>query len=286
MGSELIFVSYSSNDRPFALGFTKALESLGAKIWIDQLGIKLGQNWDNAIEDALETADTIILLISPTAADSQNVQDEVSIAKEKNKKLVPVLIMPCDLPMRWKRLQYADLTTDAEKAIRDIVQELGLESETAASLKNVLSLIGKSEMPPIEDELSLNLNVVSEENKEAELENMLASSEEIDRAITMHKKGIKKNKQLVAMVLFGSLVLLGILLFIDLDAPQWMIILGSLSINLMAVRPFGSIKTRERNIDLMDLLKLKRERLVRILNKLTDKEIENFNQEFLNYITI
>jgi hypothetical protein len=87
-------------------------------------------------------------------------------------------------------------------------------------------------------------------------------------------------------VLFGSLVLLGILLFIDLDAPQWMIILGSLSINLMAVRPFGSIKTRERNIDLMDLLKLKRERLVRILNKLTDKEIENFNQEFLNYITI
>jgi hypothetical protein len=146
MGSELIFVSYSSNDRPFALGFTKALESLGAKIWIDQLGIKLGENWDNAIEEALETADTIILLISPTAADSQNVQDEVSIAKEKNKKLVPVLIMPCDLPMRWKRLQYADLTNDAEKAIRDIVQELGLESETTASLKNVLSLIGKSEM--------------------------------------------------------------------------------------------------------------------------------------------
>jgi hypothetical protein len=114
---------------------------------------------------------------------------------------------------------------------------------------------------------------------------MLASSKEIDRAITMHKRGIKKNKQLVAMVAFGSLVLLGILLFIDLDAPQWMIILGSLSINLMAIRPFGSIKSRERNIDLMDLLKLKRKRLVRILNKLTDKEIEKFNQEFLNYIT-
>ena len=285
MGSELIFVSYSSNDRPFALGFTKALESLGAKIWIDQLGIKLGENWDNAIEEALETADTIILLISPTAADSQNVQDEVSIAKEKNKKLLPVLIMPCDLPMRWKRLQYADFTTDAEKAIHDIVQELGLESEKATSLKNVLSLIGTSEMSTNAEDSSLKLKAGSEEKKEKELKNMLASSKEIDRAITMHKKGIKKNKQLMAMVAFGSLVLLGILLFMDLGAPQWMIILGSLSINLLAIKPFGSIKNRERNIDLMGLLKLKRKRLVRILNKLNDKEIEKFNQEFLNYIT-
>jgi hypothetical protein len=64
-----------------------------------------------------------------------------------------------------------------------------------------------------------------------------------------------------------------------------MIILGSLSINLLAIKPFGSIKNRERNIDLMGLLKLKRKRLVRILNKLNDKEIEKFNQEFLNYIT-
>ena len=285
MESELIFVSYSSKDRPFALSFCKALESLGARIWIDQLGIKLGQNWDNAIEEALETADTFLLLISPTAADSQNVQDEVSIAKEKNKKLVPVLIMPCDLPMRWKRLQYADLTTDAEKAIRDIVQELGLESETTSSLNSVMSLIGKSEMPPNEYDSSSEAKAVSEEKKEKELENMLASTEEIDRAITMHKKGLKKSKQLMAMVVIGSLVLMGILLFIDLDVPQWMIILGSLSINLMAVRPFGSLKKRERNIDLMDLLKLKRERLVRILNKLNDKEIESFNQEFLNYIT-
>lgn len=286
MGSELIFVSYSSKDRPFALSFSQELERLGARIWIDQLGIKLGQNWDNAIEEALETADTFLLLISPTAADSQNVQDEVSIAKEKNKKLIPILIKPCDLPMRWKRLQYADLTTNVDKAIHDIVNELGLKVEAAESLKNVLSLLSASEIQSNETPKAIEINMVSEDSKEIELENLLASTEEIDRAITMHKKGIKKNKQLMAMVVIGSLVLLGILSFFDLDVPRWMIIIGCLSINLLAIRPFGSIKKRERNIDLMDLLKLKRDRLVRVLNKLTNKEIENFNQEFLDYITI
>ena len=49
MSAETIFVSYSSKDRPFALGLVKELQELGANVWIDQLGIGLGENWDNAI---------------------------------------------------------------------------------------------------------------------------------------------------------------------------------------------------------------------------------------------
>jgi len=284
MESELIFVSYSSKDRPFALEFSQALELLGANIWIDQNSIQLGQNWDNAIEDALETADTFLLLISPTAVDSQNVQDEVSIAKENNKKLIPVLIMPCELPMRWKRLQFADLTKNADKAIKDIVDELGLKLETTSNLKSVLSLIGLSEMSS--DQIVKTSEAQKNSELEIELVHQLISIEEIESAIGMHKKGIKKSKQLMVMVVLGSLILLGILLFIDLSVPLWMILTGCLSINLLSIRPFGSIRKREGNIDLMDLLKLKRDRLVRIINKLNDKEIENFNQEFLDYIAI
>ncbi len=286
MDSELIFVSYSSKDRPFALEFSQELELLGANIWIDQNSIQLGQNWDNAIEDALETADTFLLLISPTAVDSQNVQDEVSIAKENNKKLIPVLIMPCELPMRWKRLQFADLTKNADKAIKDIVDELGLQLEATSNLKNVLSLIGLSEMSPDQIVKNSDKQKMSEQKLEDELEHLLISNEEIDSAIVMHKKGIKKSKQLMVMVVLGSLILLSVLLFIDIAFPLWMIIIGCLSINLLAIRPVASIRKRDGNIDLMDLLKLKRDRLVRIINKLNEKEIENFNQEFFDYIKI
>ena len=64
MSSESIFVSYSSKDRTFAVSFTEELKKLGANVWIDQLGIGLGENWDNAIEEALESSDTVLLILS------------------------------------------------------------------------------------------------------------------------------------------------------------------------------------------------------------------------------
>lgn len=67
MDSSSIFISYSSKDIDFAEELTKVLQSLGTKIWIDQNGIELGERWDNAIEEALDNSNTLMLLISPTS---------------------------------------------------------------------------------------------------------------------------------------------------------------------------------------------------------------------------
>jgi hypothetical protein len=288
MGEEFIFVSYSSKDRPFAMALTEELEKLGAKIWIDQLGIKLGENWDSSIESALESADTLLLIISPTSIESQNVQDEVSIAIHENKKFVPIMIKPCELPMRWKRKQYADLTANPDKAIHDILQFLGLQEKAATNLKNLLSLIDVSESPQRTTVKKSNDDSSPEKQEEINLEDLLVSNAEIDAAVDMHKRGIKKNWQLIIFVAILSLALLGVLgvlTFSKLPTQQIaLIIIGCLSLNLMSVRPYGFIKKRIRNIDLIDLLKLKKERLTRVINKLTDVEIENFNDEFINYI--
>ena len=287
MGAESIFVSYSSNDRPFAVGLTKELQKLGANVWIDQLGIGLGENWDSAIEEALEKSETLMLIVSPTSVESQNVQDEVSIAINTEKKFVPILIKECHLPMRWQRRQYADLIKNPEKAIGDIVKFLGLEDEAAAKLRNVLSLISVSEDPPNSVQKVTEENTGKALQKDGDLEALLFSEAEIDRAIRMHQKGIKKNWQLIASVGIISLVLMGVLLIIkDLALPIWMIVIGCLSLNLLSIRPYGSVRKRIRNIDLMDLLKLKRDRLIRVMNKLSDTEIEAFNNEFLNYINV
>lgn len=287
MSAETIFVSYSSKDRPFAIGLVKELQNLGANVWIDQLGIGLGENWDNAIEEALEKSETFMLILSPTSVESQNVQDEVSIAINTNKKMVPILIKECELPMRWQRKQYADLANNPDKAIHDILTFLGLQKKASVSLKKVLSLIGVSE--------AISTKSVNEKNDgvgddvtttEMNLEDLLVSEKEINRASEMHKKAINKNKQLIIVVIAISAILLGVLLSLNLDVKTWMIIVGCLSISLLAVRPIGANKKRARNIELMGLLKLKRERLTRVINKLSNKDIEDFNNEFYNYITL
>lgn len=288
MNAETIFVSYSSEDRPFAIGLVKELQSLGANVWIDQLGIGLGENWDNAIEEALEKSGTFMLILSPTSVESQNVQDEVSIAINTKKKLVPILIKECELPMRLQRRQYADLTNDPDKAINDILNFLGLKEKASASLEKILSLIGVTEAPKKVVQKVKEESTGKEIHHEVNAQDLLVSDNEIDRVIAMHKKGIKKNWQMIIGVALISVILLCILLFKNdfLTIDLKLAIPACLSLNLLSIKPGGNIKKRFRNIDLVELLKLKRERLTRVINNLDVNEIEKFNNEFHDYITI
>ena len=287
MSSDSIFVSYSSKDRPFAVGFTEKLKQLGANVWIDQLGIKLGENWDNAIERALENSDTVMLLLSPTSVESPNVQDEVSIAIETEKKFVPILIKECDLPMRWQRRQYADLINNPEKAINDILTFLGLEEKAAEELKEVLKLIGVAEAPPkiiaeVKDDSSGKIR-----KKETDLEALLISNAEIEQARKMHEKGSKKNWQMIGIVGVISVALAAIVLSTNILTIDPQLAVGAcMSLNLLSIKPFTGIKKRIRNKELLDLLSLKRERLIRVMNSLDTEEIEKFNNEFYTYLNV
>ena len=287
MGSRSIFVSYSSKDRPFAEGLVGELRDLGVDAWIDQTGIKLGENWDNAIEEALEKSDTFMLLISPSAVKSPNVQDEASIAFSSDKTIVPILIKNCDLPMRWKRRQYVDLTQNHEKGLKDIIGFFELKENIAFNkLKDVLSLISDSETSDKPTIRKSNGNSFQEEKSVSKLADHLPSEAEIDHVADIARKGIKKNKQLVIFVAILSIILLGGLMLMNVQISMPKIVIGCLSINLLSIAPLGNIKKRERIIGLLDLLKLKRERLIRVINKLSDSEIEEFNSEFESYISM
>jgi len=288
MSEESIFVSYSSRDRDFAMRLTKELQNLGASIWIDQLGIGLGENWDNSIEDALEVANTLLLLISKTSAVSQNVQDEVSIAKGNDKKIVPILIEQCKLPMRWQRMQYADYTNTPEKALKNVLTVLNLEKQAADNLESLLNSLTLTTQDNVnQKEDTDNTSNPQQNNNPENTEDLLVSEQEIDRATTMHKRAIKKNWQLIGFVGLSSISLLITLFVFFGDTQIWYLtVIGCLLLNLLAIKPYGSISRRSRTIELMELLKIKRDRLTRVMNRLSDKQIENFNTEFKSYITI
>ena len=122
-----IFFSYSRKDSEFVLDLAQKLRSNGIDVWLDQLDIKPGTAWDDAIEDALNISDTLLVVLSKTSVESKNVRDEYSFALEEGKKIVPVLIEDCTIPFRLRRLQYADFTTDAEIGMQTLRQSLGSE---------------------------------------------------------------------------------------------------------------------------------------------------------------
>lgn len=121
-----IFFSYSRKDSEFVLSLAQELREAGADIWLDQLDIEPGTAWDDSIEDALAKSDTLLVVLSKTSVASTNVRDEYSYAIEEGKRVVPVLMEPCTVPFRLRRLQYADFTQDRQVGIDTLTETLGL----------------------------------------------------------------------------------------------------------------------------------------------------------------
>jgi hypothetical protein len=122
---QFAFLSYAREDAEFVLRLAKDLRAGGAGVWVDQLDIAPGQRWDRAVEDALAKCLQLVVILSPAAVESTNVMDEVSLALEDGKTVVPVLHRQCKIPFRLRRLQYVDLSLDYKAGHDRLLEALG-----------------------------------------------------------------------------------------------------------------------------------------------------------------
>jgi TIR domain len=121
------FFSYARKDSALVLRLATELRARGVDIWLDQFDILGGQDWDRAIEEALAVCEGIIIGLSPEALGSRNVRDEFSYALEEGKRVVPILLRPCEIPFRLRRLQHVDFTRGYEVGLNKLLRALGIE---------------------------------------------------------------------------------------------------------------------------------------------------------------
>jgi TIR domain-containing protein len=121
------FFSYAREDAEFVLKLARELRAVGANLWVDQLDILGGQRWDRAVGDALESSQGMIAVLSPNSLASNNVMDEVSYALEEGKLVVPVLIRPCELPFRLRRVQHIDFTAEYATGFSQLLRALRIK---------------------------------------------------------------------------------------------------------------------------------------------------------------
>lgn len=148
MTNETLFFSYSRDDSEFVLKLAQQLRNAGASIWLDQLDIAPGNHWDSTIEEALQNSGYLLVILSKTSVESNNVMDEVSFAVEEQKKVVPVIIENCEIPFRLRRLQQANFTESHQTGIEQLIEALNLEESVIANLTS------KEQVPPAREALS------------------------------------------------------------------------------------------------------------------------------------
>ena len=109
---ELVFISYSRKDDDFVLPLCKKLKELGVEIWLDQWDIAPGDNWDKSIDDALYKCTRMLIILSPDAVDSYQVQGELHTFFKEKKPVIPIVYRDCKIPRILNVIQHMNFTSN------------------------------------------------------------------------------------------------------------------------------------------------------------------------------
>ncbi|MHB8574339.1 MAG: TIR domain-containing protein, partial [Dehalococcoidia bacterium] len=135
-----VFLSYASGDRARALALADALEAAGISVWVDRRDIAGGSSWDTAIVDGISHCSVFALACSTASLASPNVQQEVRLAWEEQRPILPLLLEQAPIP---RELRYP-------LAGRQWVEVL--ERATETWLPDVLRALAGLDMLPVAPE--------------------------------------------------------------------------------------------------------------------------------------
>lgn len=129
-GNPAVFLSYAAQDASEARNLERALALAGIDVWSDTK-LRVGERWREVIAAALESADVILVLITPASLASEWVALEWQTAFMQSKRVIPVLARGAsygDLPPALADIQAVDLHSDYESEIRNLVAAIELWS--------------------------------------------------------------------------------------------------------------------------------------------------------------
>ena len=125
----VVFISHSSNDKPFVRKLAADLVASGVKIWIDEQNILVGDSIPEKIAQGLAESDFFLIVVSQNSANSEWVKKELSgaIVQEIERRKVTVLPIRPDtapMPATIKDRSYADFSHSYEDGLEKLLRSI------------------------------------------------------------------------------------------------------------------------------------------------------------------
>jgi TIR domain len=99
-----VLISHASSDGPRAAQLGERLEAAAVPVWLDRRSIAGGASWDVEIVRGIKACAAVAVLVSPEAVGSRNVQQELRLALQYDKPLLPLLLELTEYP---EEVEYA-----------------------------------------------------------------------------------------------------------------------------------------------------------------------------------
>lgn len=140
-----VFISHHSSQVDTAARVAGYLEARGIPCWFAPRDIPIGAEWDQAIQDAINAAPALVLLLSAEADSSRHVKRELTIADSHGVKLYWLRLQPADLAMPPGRGDISSFHGTADQDLREVLLSAGAGAWQEGTLELALSAAdGKS----------------------------------------------------------------------------------------------------------------------------------------------
>lgn len=128
------FISYSSHDEDLAQSIHSELASRGLNVFMAGISLSPGVDWSPEIRRQLDASPRVLFLASEAACRSPYVQQELGMALNGGKTLIPVVWdMPPDQLPGWVSEKHAIDLRDA--SVRDVREQVASIAETIRAEK-------------------------------------------------------------------------------------------------------------------------------------------------------
>jgi hypothetical protein len=136
-----IFVSYAHEDADLAHTFARELEAAGARVWLDQGELLIGDSLIERISEAIAEFDFVAALVTEASVGSNWCRKEIALAMSKQLKrgargvtVLPLRVgetaMPASLvDVKWMQLDPEEPGECAAKVVRDAARHLAIAAQ-------------------------------------------------------------------------------------------------------------------------------------------------------------
>jgi internalin A len=111
-----VFVSYSRKDKIFAKRVARELEKEGVGVWWDFESLEGGQDWQTEITKAIRQCDFFVVVLTPSAIQSEWVGNEIAYALQTQRRIIPLYLKKCDIPIGLVKKQFIDFEKHNKRA--------------------------------------------------------------------------------------------------------------------------------------------------------------------------
>jgi hypothetical protein len=122
-----VFLSYAHKDNHYRKQVQKALEKRGLSVWVDDRGISPGVSWQEAVQEAIDSACVVVVILSPDAKESRYVNRELNYADNQKKRIFPILARGSSknaVPFIVSGIQFINMGKVSKAKFADIMDSL------------------------------------------------------------------------------------------------------------------------------------------------------------------